>query len=60
MIAHRLHTITQADRICVLDRGRLVEQGSHPELLAHAGLYASLWRANEPSDDPQQRQEAFT
>ncbi|MBI2297802.1 MAG: ABC transporter ATP-binding protein [Armatimonadetes bacterium] len=43
IIAHRLSTILQADQILVMDHGRLVEQGRHVELLAHAGLYATLY-----------------
>jgi ATP-binding cassette subfamily B multidrug efflux pump len=43
-IAHRLSTIAQMDRLVVLDRGRIVEQGSHDELLRHGGHYAALWR----------------
>jgi ATP-binding cassette subfamily B multidrug efflux pump len=42
-IAHRLSTIAALDRLIVMDQGRIVEQGSHRELLAQGGLYASLW-----------------
>jgi ATP-binding cassette, subfamily B, multidrug efflux pump len=43
-IAHRLSTIAQMDRLIVLDRGLIVEQGTHDELLGHNGHYATLWR----------------
>ena len=43
MIAHRLSTIRNADKIYVLDRGEVVEQGTHDELLAKNGLYKSMW-----------------
>lgn len=46
VIAHRLSTIERADRILVLDEGRLVESGSHAELLAREGAYAQLYRMN--------------
>jgi ATP-binding cassette subfamily B protein len=43
VIAHRLSTIVGADEILVLDHGAIVERGTHRELLAHGGLYASMW-----------------
>src|SRR5690606_38095026 len=43
VIAHRLSTIIHADTILVLDDGRVAEQGTHAELIAKNGLYASLW-----------------
>src|SRR6185503_14614391 len=42
-IAHRLSTIARMDRLIVMDQGRIVEQGTHAELLAHGGHYAALW-----------------
>jgi ATP-binding cassette subfamily B multidrug efflux pump len=43
-IAHRLSTIARMDRLVVLDRGRIVEQGTHSQLLRGGGHYARLWK----------------
>ena len=45
VVAHRLATLSQMDRILVFDKGKIVEDGTHSELLAKAGLYKSLWDA---------------
>jgi ATP-binding cassette subfamily B protein len=47
VIAHRLSTIIDADNILVMDRGKIVEQGSHQALLAEDGLYAHLWQLQQ-------------
>lgn len=44
-VAHRLHTAHDADRVAVMDGGRLTELGSHDELVAAGGTYAALWRS---------------
>ncbi len=51
VIAHRLSTIADAQQILVLDHGRIVERGTHPELLAAAGLYAQMWQRQQARQD---------
>ena len=55
VIAHRLSTVVHADNILVLDHGEIVEQGTHPELLAKGGLYASLWARQREADEARER-----
>ena len=50
MISHRLATIRNADLILVLDQGRIVERGTHDELIARNGLYANLQRVQRPEE----------
>jgi len=45
IIAHRLSTVVEADEIIVLGGGRIVERGSHAELLSQGGRYAAMWKA---------------
>ncbi|MGL9618422.1 ABC transporter ATP-binding protein/permease [Bradyrhizobium sp. U531] len=50
VIAHRLSTIVGADEIIVLEQGRIAERGTHAKLLAHGGLYASMWNRQREAE----------
>ena len=52
VIAHRLSTVIDADNILVMDAGRVVEQGSHTELLARNGRYARMWALQQQDNRP--------
>jgi ATP-binding cassette subfamily B protein len=55
VIAHRLSTVREADQLLVVDAGRIIERGTHAELLARDGLYAELYRtqfADQGADEP--------
>ncbi|GHC65577.1 ABC transporter ATP-binding protein [Limoniibacter endophyticus] len=57
-IAHRLSTLTEMDRLIIMDKGKIVEQGSHDELVATGGIYAHLWARQSGGfilDEPQEQ-----
>jgi subfamily B ATP-binding cassette protein MsbA len=53
VIAHRLSTVKGADRIYVIDKGRIIESGDHPSLVAAKGLYARLAKAQDLDTAPE-------
>ncbi|WP_375411145.1 ABCB family ABC transporter ATP-binding protein/permease [uncultured Bradyrhizobium sp.] len=55
VIAHRLSTIVGADEIIVLDQGRIAERGTHAQLLAAGGLYASMWNRQREAQEARER-----
>jgi ATP-binding cassette, subfamily B, heavy metal transporter len=55
VIAHRLSTIVGADEIIVLDQGRIAERGTHSQLLATGGLYASMWNRQREAQEAQEK-----
>ena len=55
VIAHRLSTIVGADEIIVLDQGKIAERGTHTQLLASAGLYASMWNRQREAQEARER-----
>ena len=52
MIAHRLSTVVDAHQILVMEAGRIVERGTHAELLEHGGRYAQMWALQAVAEAP--------
>jgi ATP-binding cassette subfamily B protein len=50
LVAHRLSTVVEAHQILVMDQGRIVERGTHAELLARGGRYAEMWRLQQSGE----------
>ena len=55
VIAHRLSTVVHADNIIVLEKGEIVEQGTHAELLQEGGLYAGMWHRQREADEAREK-----
>src|SRR5262249_15341603 len=55
VIAHRLSTIVAADEIIVLDQGKIAERGTHAQLLASGGLYASMWNRQREAEEAREK-----
>jgi len=60
MVAHRLSTIAHADRIYVLQKGSIMEQGPHQKLLKNDGIYAALWKEQSAAGEEKENKEAVT
>ncbi len=54
VIAHRLSTIKKADRIFVVEGGRIIEEGNHEQLLEYKGIYYNLWKVGVQPDSEKQ------
>lgn len=59
VIAHRLATVRDADQILVMEDGRILERGTHSELLAHGGLYTALYRTQFASQEQQEKRNGY-